>query len=235
LKDSDKDFEGVLLTAEEPLRQVAVTLDMNAKFDDGLDKPAKQMVQRIQTYRDSLANLSQIVAEQKQTISQYEKELGGLAEEKSELKKSLEAQEEVRAQFATVEKVFSKEEARVLRDENDVIIRLVGLSFDVGKSVIKAEDFGLLTKVQKAINTFPECNISVEGHTDSYGGDESNLKLSQERADAVKAYLLANMSVDPSRMEAIGYGENQPIANNETAEGRAKNRRIDIVIHPQFE
>jgi outer membrane protein OmpA-like peptidoglycan-associated protein len=72
----------------------------------------------------------------------------------------------------------------------------------------------------------------VEGHTDSYGSDASNLNLSQERADAVKAYLLANMSMDPSRIEAIGYGESKPIANNETAEGRAKNRRIEIVIHP---
>lgn len=234
LKDSDKEFEDVFLSAEEPVHQVAAALDINATFDEGFDKPAEEMVQQIQTYRDSLASLSQIVAEQKQTISQYEKELGGLAEEKSELKKSLKAQEEVREQFAAVEKVFSKEEARVLRDGNDVIVRLIGLSFDVGKSVIKPEDFGLLTKVQNAIKTFPGCKISVEGHTDSYGGDELNLKLSQERADAVVAYLLANMSVDPSRIEAVGYGESQPIANNETAEGRAKNRRIDIVIHPQF-
>jgi len=234
LKDSDKEFEDVFLSAEEPLHQVAAAMDMNAQFDEGFDKPAKQMVQHIQTYRDSLTKLSQIVDEQNQTISQYEKELGGLAEEKSELKKNLKAQEEVREQFATVEKIFSKEEAQVLRDENDVIIRLIGLSFDVGKSVLKPVDFGLLTKVKNAIKTFPGCKISVEGHTDSYGGDESNLKLSQERADAVKAYLLANMPVDPSRIEAVGFGENQPIANNETAEGRAKNRRIDIIIHPEI-
>jgi outer membrane protein OmpA-like peptidoglycan-associated protein len=146
----------------------------------------------------------------------------------------MEAQEKIRQQFDSVEKTFTREEAQVLRDGNDVIIRLVGLTFDVGKSNIKPEHFGLLTKVQNAINTFPECNISVEGHTDSHGSDALNLRLSQERADAVKAYLLANMSIDPSRMEAVGYGESKPIANNETAEGRAKNRRIDIVIHPQL-
>ena len=122
----------------------------------------------------------------------------------------------------------------MLRDGNDVIVRLVGLSFDVGKSVIKPEHFGLLTKVQNAINTFPDCKISVEGHTDSHGSDVLNLSLSQERADAVMAYLVANMSIDSSRIEAVGYGESNPIANNETAEGRAKNRRIDIVIHPQL-
>jgi outer membrane protein OmpA-like peptidoglycan-associated protein len=234
LKDSDHNFEDVLLTAEEPLRQTAAALDINAEFDEGFEKPAKQIVQHIQTYLDSVAKMSQIVTEQEQRIAQYEQELGGLAEEKSELKKSMVAQEKIREQFAAIEKIFTREEARVLRDGNNVIIRLVGLSFDVGKSEIKPGHFSLLTKVQNAINTFPGCNISVEGHTDSHGSDVLNLSLSQERADAVKAYLLANMSLDPSRIEAVGYGESNPIANNETAEGRAKNRRIDIVIHPQL-
>lgn len=234
LKDSDHTFEDVFLTAEEPLHQVAATLDMKAEFDEGFAKPAGQIVQSIQVYQDSLAKLSRVVAEQEQTIAQYEQELGGLAEEKTELKKSLEAQEKIREQFSVIEKIFTREQAQVLRDGNDVIIRLFGLSFDVGKSVIKPEHFGLLTKVQNAIKTFPECNISVEGHTDSHGSDAMNLSLSQERADAVKAYLLANMSIDPPRIEAVGYGESKPIANNETAEGRAKNRRIDIIIHAQF-
>ena len=232
LEDSDKGFEDIYLTAEGSLRQIGSALDLNVEFDEGFDKPAVQIVQHIQMYQDSTTKLSQILVEQEKRIAQYEQELGGLAEERTALKKSIEAQDKIREQFSAIEKTFSREEAQVLRDGNDVIIRMVGLSFEVGKSMIKPEYFELLTKVQNAIKTFPECKISVKGHTDSYGSDSSNLNLSQERADAVKAYLLANMSMDPSRIEAIGYGESKPIANNETAEGRAKNRRIEIVIHP---
>jgi outer membrane protein OmpA-like peptidoglycan-associated protein len=241
LKDSDYEFEDIFLTAEEPMHQIAAALDIKAEFDEGFGKPAKQIIQHIQTYQDSIAKLNQILAEQSQTITQQEKtitqyaqELGGLTQEQMELKKIMEVQEKIREQFASIEKSFNREEARVLRQQNDVIIRLIGLNFDVGKSVIKPEHFSLLTKVKNAINTFPECKISVEGHTDSYGSDALNVSLSQERANAVKAYLLANMSLIVSRIEAVGYGESQPIANNETAEGRAKNRRIDIVIHPQL-
>ncbi len=74
----------------------------------------------------------------------------------------------------------------------------------------------------------------MEGHTDAFGSDETNLMLSQERADAVRKYLLANMR-DLSREDvgAVGFGESRPVANNETAEGRAKNRRIDVVIRPR--
>jgi outer membrane protein OmpA-like peptidoglycan-associated protein len=72
----------------------------------------------------------------------------------------------------------------------------------------------------------------VQGHTDSYGSDEQNLQLSNQRAEAVKQYLLANSNLDASRVEAFGYGESKPIASNETTEGRAANRRVEVVIHP---
>ena len=72
--------------------------------------------------------------------------------------------------------------------------------------------------------------FSVEGHTDSFGSDASNNDLSQRRADAVRAYLLSQTGLPENRIAAIGYGESRPIATNDTAEGRAKNRRIDLVI-----
>ncbi len=82
---------------------------------------------------------------------------------------------------------------------------------------------------------FPESRVRVEGHTDSHGTDAANLKLSSERAQAVRQYLVANMGMDISRIEAVGYGESRPVATNETAEGRARNRRIDVVITPNLE
>jgi outer membrane protein OmpA-like peptidoglycan-associated protein len=117
---------------------------------------------------------------------------------------------------------------------NDLLIRMVGLNFDVGKSTIKPDYFTLLTKVQDAIKTFPGCSVTVEGHTDALGSDEINRKISQDRADAVRQYLLANMSVPASRFDSVGFGETKPIASNETDEGRTKNRRIDLVIRPDL-
>lgn len=101
----------------------------------------------------------------------------------------------------------------------------------LGKAIIESQNFGLLAKVQKAIKLVPNSKITIEGHTDSFGSDDKNMELSQERANSVKQYLLANMNLSPQGVTAIGYGETKPIANNQTKEGRAKNRRIDLIIH----
>ena len=97
------------------------------------------------------------------------------------------------------------------------------------KTILQAL-FALLTKVKQAIALYPGARIVIEGHTDAYGTDENNLVLSQQRADAVRQYLLANSPISADEIEAVGYGETRPIANNETKEGRQKNRRIDVVI-----
>ena len=76
--------------------------------------------------------------------------------------------------------------------------------------------------------------LPIEGNTDSYGNDKKNMALSQKRVAAENQYILANTSLDASRIESVGYGESKPIASNETKEGRAKNRRIDVVIHPKL-
>lgn len=236
MKKEKQTSEDLVLNWEIPLQQIASTIDMVAEFDNGYEKPTSQIITYIQTFQDSAAKLSQVVADQKQQIANYEEQLGGLTEEQSELKKQMEAQAKVREQFQTVEKMFSREEARVFREGSDVIVRLVGLNFASGRATIEPQNFGLLTKVQNAINTFPGCKVTVEGHTDSHGSDATNLRLSEERSEAVRQYLLANMrNMDPAMIESVGYGESKPIANNETAEGRTRNRRIDIVIHPQVE
>lgn len=235
LKDNDMKFEDLLLLSEEPLRKIAAQIDLVAKFDEGYGKVTNQIIDYIGSMQDSTAEMSQQLNRLNQELTAIKQQISGMSEEKTKLQQTLAARQRINEKFDQIEKTFAKNEARVLlTTDNKVIIRLEGLNFAVGKSVIEPKFFGLLTKVQNAINTFPGAKISIEGHTDSQGSDQLNQKLSQERADAVKSYLLANMSIDPSLMEAIGYGESKPIANNETAEGRAKNRRIDIVIDPQI-
>ena len=130
---------------------------------------------------------------------------------------------------------MGSEEARVFRQGNTVILRLVGLSFDSGASQIRPENFDLLGKVEKAIDIFPRSELIIEGHTDSHGGDDLNQKLSQDRAESVQQYMINAMRIPTYRLIATGYGETRPVASNETAAGRARNRRIDIVIKPNQE
>ena len=94
-------------------------------------------------------------------------------------------------------------------------------------------NYALLSRVQQAIRAFGEPDVIIEGYTDSTGADKANEKLSQRRADAVREYLVANGTVSGDRIIAVGYGSKRPLASNETAEGRAINRRIDVIITPQ--
>ena len=76
---------------------------------------------------------------------------------------------------------------------------------------------------------------TIEGHTDSYGGDDFNMNLSESRANAVVAYLNGEPSLQNTELRAVGYGETRPIANNESEAGRTRNRRIDVVIQLEKE
>jgi outer membrane protein OmpA-like peptidoglycan-associated protein len=81
----------------------------------------------------------------------------------------------------------------------------------------------------KILNEYPEANVSIDGHTDNVGVSVANLELSQKRADAVKAYLV-NKGISAMRLTATGYGDSQPIADNKTKDGKAKNRRVDFKL-----
>ena len=131
--------------------------------------------------------------------------------------------------------MFKPSEARVFREGNNIILRLVGLTFDSGDAQIRRQSFNLLNKVEKAIDVFPRSELIIEGHTDSHGGDLLNQKLSQERAESVQKYMINAMRIPTYRLIATGYGETRPVASNETQSGRARNRRIDIVIRPNLE
>ena len=109
----------------------------------------------------------------------------------------------------------------------------MGLSFESGESTIDLSHRPLLEKVRDAADVFPRSLIVIEGHTDALGSDTANLTLSRSRAEAVGAFLTDEFGVAGFRIRAMGFGETRPIANNESAQGRARNRRIDVRIEPQ--
>ncbi len=126
--------------------------------------------------------------------------------------------------------LFAPEEGNVYLSGNQLILSLFGFTFQSGEADLSPDSYPLLIKVQRVIETFEGVTVRIEGHTDSDGADEANRVLSQERAIAVREQLLARVPIPSSRIEAVGFGEERPVATNETEAGRARNRRIEVRI-----
>lgn len=104
--------------------------------------------------------------------------------------------------------------------------------FDFNSATLKHESYPDLNRAVSVMRENPSMQVTVAGHTDSVGSDEYNLKLSQDRANSVKAHFTSN-GIAASRVTAVGYGETQPIADNSTEEGRALNRRVEFLVKPR--
>lgn len=150
--------------------------------------------------------------------------------------KKLEDEKAFNAKYEAARKEFAANEAEVYKQGDALLIRLKGMKFPSSKATLQPQNKDLLSKVQKVMDDFGSSSVTVEGHTDSVGGKQINDRLSQNRAEAVKNYLQTNgggMSEDSSKIEAVGYGYQKPLATNKTANGRAQNRRVDIIIKPE--
>jgi len=105
------------------------------------------------------------------------------------------------------------------------------IQFEYNKAIIRPESFDLMAEIAQVINAHPEIlKLRIEGHTDNVGSKKFNMKLSLRRAEAVRDYLVNQGKVDASRLEVAGFGFDNPIASNDTEEGRAKNRRVAFEI-----
>lgn len=112
----------------------------------------------------------------------------------------------------------------------EAINREVKVLFDTNKAIIKPEYKSEVEEVAKLLKQYPTAFVEIQGHTDSSGSKKLNEKLSQQRADAVRNSLVQDFGVDASRVSSKGYGSSQPVADNKSAEGKAKNRRVIAVI-----
>jgi outer membrane protein OmpA-like peptidoglycan-associated protein len=107
----------------------------------------------------------------------------------------------------------------------------LNILFDTGKSTIKNESLPVVEQIYQLLKADPSLKISIEGHTDNVGDAAANKKLSIDRAKSVMNVLIAQ-EVDKTRLSATGWGQEKPVADNRTEEGRAKNRRVEIVKKP---
>jgi outer membrane protein OmpA-like peptidoglycan-associated protein len=234
IRDNDSTLEQILLDWEAAIGTLADQVDRPVYFDAGHEDAVARIADAIRNLKADLKFLEQGVADRDAQIASLEREVGGQSESLSRVNEALAKRDRERARFERVEALFEPDEAMVLRQSDSVILRLIGLNFASGSSRLGPEHESILGSVQRALADYPEANLVIEGHTDSFGSDASNQSLSQTRADSVRQYLLGAASLSPAAVQALGYGESQPVANNETPEGRQRNRRIDIVIYPKW-
>jgi len=116
----------------------------------------------------------------------------------------------------------------ILKELNETGKAILYINFDSGKSTIKKESLPVVEQIIEMMNLAGDILISVEGHTDSDGSNEANLKLSDARAKAVVDAIVKG-GINKSRLTSKGFGEEKPIADNITEEGKAKNRRVELI------
>ncbi|MCH2190045.1 MAG: OmpA family protein [Gammaproteobacteria bacterium] len=120
----------------------------------------------------------------------------------------------------------------VTRQGNNIILNMPSnITFGVDSSAIDGAFFDVLNSVNIVVKEYNKTLIEVMGHTDSSGSSSHNLALSERRAQAVASYFRSR-GVDPLRLETYGYGEDYPVASNASADGRSKNRRVELVLVP---
>ena len=224
LSQNDKNWEKLILEYEDVLYGFASKFNETPLFDDGMRSGIELINSRIDKLNKDYA---QLVNENSKLQEKYD----ALSEEASTSSAELAEKKEREAKLTKIKSIFTSQEATVLTEGNNLVIRLHGLNFPSGKATIQPEYFSLLTKLQEALRVFPEKHILLEGHTDSRGNATKNKALSEERAIAVREYVIANMGKSREQITAIGYGSAKPVATNQTSEGRELNRRIDVVIN----
>ena len=238
VRKDDISVESIVRDWESPVTAIAESLEIEPDFSEGYNDTSEQIVQSIremQGLREDLVERDRQIRGLEDELRELDARLGGANAERSSLVRRLERQARTREQFELVETMFEPSEAIVLRDVNNLIIRLTGLSFASNSSELDAAAIGLIDKLKAAIGVFPQCDLIIEGHTDSQGNADRNLQLSKARAQSVMDYMTNEMRIPDYRIRAVGYGDTRPISNNKTAVGRAKNRRIDLIIAPKPE
>ncbi|HET6520940.1 MAG TPA: OmpA family protein [Geminicoccaceae bacterium] len=158
--------------------------------------------------------------------------LAYLAEQQAAIAEAAAVEQQSQQQIATVGREIEQElrDLRVQRTERGTVVTFVGdFLFDVNRATLKPGAQNQLLRLAEFLRGHPGRRALIEGHTDSTGGSEYNLDLSQARADAVAQFLMRN-GVPPQQIMARGYGQTRPIASDDTASGRQQNRRVEVVI-----
>jgi OmpA-OmpF porin, OOP family len=241
-------WEAALLPYDDVLQQVAQQFGGSLDFANGGAQTEPQLLAIIKNRLDSLntqvAAKQQIAKSLEGSLAEAQTQLADAQGRIAQLEKRLVEREKpptpadttkndsaLWRQISQAQQAFKAGEALVTRNERgDVLIRVHELIFTPGATILNKLNQKVLDRACVAIAQFPGAYVTVEGHTDSDGTDEENRKLMADRAKAVADYLTEKLNLPAEKVRSVGVGEADPIATNDTAAGRAMNRRFDIIL-----
>ena len=249
----DYSGEDIVLAYQNELSKLGQAMDEELLFDKPNEQTLQDMRNSISSLYESNSDNKRRALELEAELSQlneaHQQELISLRQQHAQDMAQLESQytgkismlgktqehlermhEEQRARFERVQALFSDREANVYRQKNNVLISVHGFKFPVGSAEIRPENFALMNKIVKAIGEFKSSKIMVSCHTDSTGSADMNKILSDQRAKNVAKFFTEVGGIDGNRIQAKGFGQEKPVASNASAEGRALNRRVEILI-----
>lgn len=219
-------FEQVRATNSAASRTLTTTIERLGGSSESTDAAAlaNELDSRVAELMAQNRELAQAAQAERERLTQ-------LSQQHEQVSAELQVRQEREAKVKRAKAIINPSEGDVLFNASgDIVLRLHGLAFDVGRSDITDKQAPLLEKTREVIEMFPDTKLRIEGHTDATGNQTTNRQLSEKRAYAVMQYLRQSMSLSAESVTAVGYGSEKPVASNESAEGRAKNRRIDIII-----
>ena len=252
---ADKYAPEIMREAMEDLRNAA-DIDSNKKGDRKMEITyARQAVQRAEdarlvtlraqaAERQRNAQEAKVEAQSQAQQSELEAERAKAAQAQADAERARAEADAAAAQARATEASKSAEDANAVREKlrnqlnsvlatsesaRGLIVNMSDVLFDTGKYSLKPNTQISLAKVAGILQAYPGLKLQVEGYTDSVGGESYNQKLSENRADAVRDFLLAQ-GVSHDNITSTGYGESSPVADNNTASGRSQNRRVQLVV-----
>jgi outer membrane protein OmpA-like peptidoglycan-associated protein len=236
------------LTAKEDKSKIITNARQTMQFaeDARALSAERQEAERIQKEKDAAAARAKADAEA-QAAAEAQRQAELTAAKEAQMKAEAEAKqaaEKARAEAAKEEAERAKAataalRAQLLQQLNSVlqttdsprglVVNMADVLFDFGKYNLKSDAQIKLAKLAGIIQAHPGLHLAIEGHTDNIGSDEANMKLSEQRAGAVRDFLV-QQGLAQEAVSALGLGKAEPVADNSTNEGRQKNRRVEIVV-----
>lgn len=213
-------------------QQIAERQKQTQALESRADEAEQQLAKISQERQAAMANLNETnrqLESLRAERQQLEQAMNSLQKTTADLRRQREQLQQEKVGLQTRLQSALSQVAETRESARGFIVNLPDILFDVGKASLKEQANMALAKLAGILLVMPDLNLRIEGHTDSTGSEDFNKKLSLERAQAVYELMLSQ-GVAASRMDTAGYGMERPVADNSTAAGRQKNRRVEIVV-----
>jgi len=238
MQEHKSTFEDAILLSETAIGRLASALNTRVRFDGGYEPVIQQIISAVRSRDSARATLAEDLRRLRSENASLHHRLASPGPRNAEAQRpdperKAEEAERIKSAVALAGTFFNPGEGTVLRDGESVVLRIFGLAFSRENNAVQSGSFELLSKIDHAIRLFPNCQLTVEGHTETGENETASRNISEARAKAVASYLNL-FPAAAAHIESQGWGSSCPIADSGTAEGRARNRRIDIVITPEW-